>query len=83
MGSTNKRQSPYGVLKVLKRLEWVLPQKAVSVWGLESFEKPWIALDLIQDLEILEFNKVVLTFFELYFGRLKLFLAQLSLQIIA
>ena len=32
---------------------------AGSVWGIESLDKPWIWLDQIQGLEILEFYKVV------------------------
>ena len=43
----------------------------VSVRGLESFEKPWILLNMIQDLEINEFSKVVLKTLEFYCCQLK------------
>ena len=44
-------------------------QSPYSLQGLESLEKPWIWLNQIQGLEILEFYKVVLKSLKFNFGK--------------
>ena len=47
-----------------------LPQ--INVFIFKTLKKPWILLDLIQNLQILAFYKVVLKTNEFYCGQLRL-----------